>query len=61
MSNPPQKKSLVEVKLGLAEKYESLARQSGSKPRQKRFLLRAERYRGQARQIEYAARSRGRP
>lgn len=42
------KKSLVEVKLALAEKYESLAKQSGSKPKQKRWFLRAERYRGQA-------------
>ncbi len=56
MSHPPKKKTLIEVKLELAGKYESLARQSGSKPRQKRFLLRAERYRGQARQLEYAAR-----
>lgn len=45
---PVKKPTLVEVKLALAEKYESLARQSGSKPRQKRYLLRAERYRGQA-------------
>lgn len=42
------KKSLVEVKLALAAKYESLAKQSGSKPRQKRYFLRALRYRGQA-------------
>ncbi|HEX7449463.1 MAG TPA: hypothetical protein VF306_18040 [Pirellulales bacterium] len=54
MNQPPKKKTLVEVKLELASKYESLARQSGSKPRQKRFLLRAERYRGQARQLECA-------
>lgn len=55
MNQTPKKKTLVEVKLELASKYESLARQSGSKPRQKRFLLRAERYRGQARQLEFAA------
>lgn len=55
MNQTPKKKTLVEVKLELASKYESLARQSGSKPRQKRFLLRAERYRGQARQLECAA------
>lgn len=58
MSNPPKKKSLIDVKRDLAEKYESLARQSGSKPRQKRFLLRAERYRGQAQMLETAGRSR---
>lgn len=45
---PVKKPTLVEVKLALSEKYESLARQSGSKPRRQRYLLRAERYRGQA-------------
>ncbi|MGH7138571.1 MAG: hypothetical protein ACREHD_22715 [Pirellulales bacterium] len=42
------KRTLLDVKLALAAKYESLAKQSGSKPRQKRYFLRAERYRGQA-------------
>lgn len=55
MNDAPKKKTLVEIKLDLANKYDSLARQSGSKPRQKRFLLRAERYRGQAKQIQDAA------
>lgn len=41
------KRTLIEVKLALAAKYESLAKQSGSKPRQKRYFLRAQRYRGQ--------------
>ncbi|HVA51628.1 MAG TPA: hypothetical protein VNH11_35130 [Pirellulales bacterium] len=51
-----KKKTLVEVKLALAEKYESLAKQSGSKPRQKRYLHRAERYRGQAATLQSLAR-----
>lgn len=55
MNDAPKKKTLVEIKLDLANKYDSLARQSGSKPRQKRFLLRADRYRGQAKQIQDAA------
>jgi hypothetical protein len=42
------KRTLIDVKLALAAKYESLAKQSGSKPRQKRYFMRAERYRGQA-------------
>jgi hypothetical protein len=42
------KRTLLDVKLALAAKYESLARQTGSKPRQKRYFLRAERYCGQA-------------
>lgn len=41
------KRTLVDVKLALAAKYESLARQTKSRPRQKTYLLRAERYRGQ--------------
>jgi hypothetical protein len=51
------KRTLVDVKLALAAKYESLARQSGSKPRQKRYLLRAERYRGQATTLQAVARA----
>jgi hypothetical protein len=51
------KRTLVDVKLALAAKYESLARQSGSKPRQKRYLLRAERYRGQAATLQATRRS----
>lgn len=43
-----QARTLIDVKLALAEKYESLAKQSGSKPKQKRWFLRAQRYRGQA-------------
>ena len=50
------KRTLVDVKLALAAKYESLARQSGSKPRQKRYFLRAERYRDQAATLERAKR-----
>ncbi|HET6878708.1 MAG TPA: hypothetical protein VFI31_00980 [Pirellulales bacterium] len=42
------KRTLVDVKLALAAKYESLAKQTGSKPRRKSYFLRAERYRGQA-------------
>lgn len=52
---PVKKPTLVEVKLALADKYESLARQSGSKPRQKRYLLRADRYRGQAATLQAIA------
>lgn len=43
-----QERTLVDVKLALAAKYESLAKQSGSKPKQKRWFLRAQRYHGQA-------------
>jgi hypothetical protein len=50
------KRTLVDVKLALAAKYESLAKQTGSKPRQKRYLLRAERYRGQVATLRATAR-----
>lgn len=43
-----QARTLIDVKLALAAKYESLAKQTGSKPKQKRWFLRAQRYRGQA-------------
>ncbi len=47
-----EKRTLVDVKRALAAKYESLAKQTGSKPRQKRYLLRVERYRQQAATLE---------
>lgn len=50
------KRTLVDVKLALAAKYESLAQQTGSKPRQKRYFLRAQRYRGQAATLQATAR-----
>lgn len=42
--------NLARVKTTLAEKYERLAELTGSKPRQKVWMLRAHRYRRQARQ-----------
>jgi len=49
-----EKKSLVEVKRELAAKYERLAQRTGSKPRQKNWFHKAERYRRQAEQLERA-------
>jgi hypothetical protein len=46
------KRTLLDVKLALVAKYESLAKQTGSKPRQKRYFLRAQRYRSQAATIQ---------
>jgi hypothetical protein len=51
------KRTLVDVKLALAAKYESLARQTKSQPRQKTYLLRALRYRGQAATLQAVGRS----
>jgi hypothetical protein len=51
------KRTLVDVKLALAEKYESLAKQTKSQPRQKTYLLRAQRYRGQAATLRLTAKS----
>ena len=39
---------LAKVKLAMAEKYENLARLSGSKPQQRVYLNRAGKYRRQA-------------
>lgn len=51
-----EKRTLVDVKLALAAKYENLARITTSKPRQKTYLLRAERYRGQVATLKATAR-----
>ena len=45
-------KSLYDVKIKLAEKYERLAKLAGSKPKQKTFSGRAVVYRRQAAQIQ---------
>ena len=51
-----EKRTLVDVKLALVAKYESLARITKSKPRQTTYLLRAERYRSQAATLKAKAR-----
>lgn len=51
-----QARTLIDVKRALAEKYESLAKQSGSKPKQKNWFLRAQRYRGQVAVLEATSR-----
>lgn len=48
------KKPLVEIKRDLAAKYERLAQQTASTPRQKNWFRKAERYRRQAEQLERA-------
>ena len=48
MSEKKQTQKLVQVKLALAKKYESLARISKSRPRQKTLLRHARSYRQQA-------------
>ncbi|HEX7376300.1 MAG TPA: hypothetical protein VF278_04275 [Pirellulales bacterium] len=49
-------RTLIDVKLALAAKYESLAKQSGSKPRQQSWHLRAKRYRDQAATLQATSR-----
>ncbi len=42
---------LTEIKLTLANKYERLARQAGSRTKQRHFMYKANRYRRQAENI----------
>ena len=46
-----EQRTLYDVKTALADKYERLARLSGSKPKQKACMYRAVKYRRQAIQI----------
>jgi hypothetical protein len=48
MSMPAKNAKLIETKLNLAKKYESLASVSGSQPKKTRLLHQAARYRRQA-------------
>jgi hypothetical protein len=50
-----QKRTLRDVKLALAEKYERLARVAGGKPKQRHYLTKAVRYRRQVQQIDRMA------
>lgn len=51
-----QARTLIDVKRALAAKYESLAKQTGSKPKQKNWHLRAKRYRDQVAVLEATSR-----
>lgn len=42
---------LVQTKLNLAQKYENLARLAGSRPKRKKYLHDAEKYRRQAERL----------
>jgi hypothetical protein len=51
MASERERTNLIEVKLALAKKYESLARQASGKPKQKKFLYDAGRYRRAAQML----------
>jgi hypothetical protein len=54
MSEPAKNANLVETKLTLAKKYENLASLTPSKPKRKRFLYHAARFRRQAADLSRA-------
>ena len=49
-------KTLIDVKLALAEKYEHLSQIAGSEPKRKTYSYKATRYRRQAEQLRRTAR-----
>ncbi|HEX4128944.1 MAG TPA: hypothetical protein VHZ24_02795 [Pirellulales bacterium] len=51
MNSTESLEKLAGVKLDLAAKYDSLARQSGSRTKQRRMLNQAEKFRQQAREL----------
>ena len=51
MSKQQTKANLAKVKLALAEKYERLAKNAGSKPKRDTFLLHAKRYHQQVEEL----------